>query len=48
VVDVEQGALAALEDDRVAAVQRVVEQQRGVDDVRAQPVSVGQQVLDGP
>jgi hypothetical protein len=46
VVDVEQRGLAALEQHRLAAVQRVVQQQRRVGHHRAHPVDVGQQLLD--
>ena len=45
-VDVEQRRLAALEQHRLAAVERLVEQQRGVDDHRPQPVGVGEQLVD--
>ena len=46
VVDVEQGGLAGLEQDRLVRGERVVQQQRGVGDHRAQPVDVRQQLLD--
>ena len=40
VVDVEQGRLTGLEQDRLALVERFVEQQPGVDDHGTQPVGV--------
>jgi hypothetical protein len=46
VVDVEQRRLAALEQDRLAPVEGLVEQQRGVGDHRADAVDERQQLLD--
>ena len=46
VVDVEHRRLGALEQHRLAVVERLVEQQRGVGDQRPQPVGVRQQLLD--
>ena len=46
VVDVEHGGLGALEQDGLALVQRLVEQQRGVADHRPQPLDVRQELLD--
>ena len=44
-VDVEQGPLAALEQHDLAVVERVVQKQRGVRDVRAKGIGVRQEVL---
>ncbi len=46
VVDVEQRRLPGLEEDVLAALQGLVEQQAGVADVRRQPVGVLHEVLD--
>ena len=46
VVDVEQRGLAGLEQHRLAAVERLVEQQPAVHDVRRQPVGVRRELLD--
>ncbi len=45
VVDVEQGGLGALEDHRLAGVERVVDQARGVGDVLLQAAAVEQVLL---
>ena len=46
VVDVEHRGLGALEEHGLAAVERLVEQQRGVGDHRPQPLGVRQELLD--
>src|SRR5699024_3008092 len=46
VVDVEHGGLAALHEDALALVEGLVEHAVGVDDHRAQAVSVAEEVLD--
>ena len=45
VVDVEHRALRALEHDRAALLERLVAEQRGVGDVRLEPVPVGDVLL---
>ncbi len=46
-VDVEQGALASLEQDDLVVVEGVVQEQRGVGHIGAQHVRVLEQLLDG-
>ena len=46
VVDVEHGGLRALEEHDLAGVERLVEHEGGVGDHRAQPLGVGEQVVD--
>jgi hypothetical protein len=47
VVDVEHRGLAGLEHQRLPRVQRLVQHERGVRDVGAEPLGEAQQVLDG-